>query len=588
MMIGIIGQGFVGFTIKSVFENYYQIETYDKYLSTKSSSVSIKEICNKCKFIFVCVPTPSNYDGSCNIELLSMILEEIDSFKLNNIIIIKSTIPPNTTNNFSKKYMNIDIVFNPEFLTEKNAINDFKNQDRIILGGNNKLILHKVKEIYEKIFPDALIILTESNVAEMLKYMTNIFLSTKLSFANEIKILCDKLYINYDELVEYFKLDKRIGNTHLNVPGPDGLYGFGGSCFPKDIQSLIVVAKMANVPFFTIEGVWETNLYVRPEKDWLALKGRSIIDSNTNYKFIIVTGGCGFIGSKLIDKLLEIYKNCDNMNIISIDNEYQNLKVNYRNGVQYIKDNTCNIARVLANLPNTPECVFHFGEYSRISSSFEDVDRCFEYNIKGTSEVIKYCQKNNCRLIYSASSSILGKCPNGYEKKQNISPYAFSKSTNVDLIKNYGDWFGLKYNIIYFYNVYGDGEIDIGKYSTVIGVFKNQYSCNKPLSVVKPGTQIRDFTHISDTINGIIATFNNGINTKEYYLGSGESYSILDIAQSFGDNYEFVEERPGERYYSLANNQETMSELNWKPNINVIQHIKEYVNLLNKKHINNI
>ena len=272
--IGIIGQGYVGEAVKLVFEKNCIVETYD--INKSSSCKSIEELLMKTDIIFICLPTPMNLDGSCNISIVDEVLKEIDRFsKSNHLIAIKSTIPPKTTDFFKNKYQNISILFNPEFLTEANYIDDFRNQNRIIIGGNNKEanILYK---IYKNIFTKSKVIITDPTTAEMIKYTTNTFLATKVSFANEIKQVCDSLNINYETLIQYTLHDKRIADSHLLVPGPDGKKGFGGSCFPKDINALISLGKELKINLNVIEGAWKTNLSVRPKKDWEKLKGRAV------------------------------------------------------------------------------------------------------------------------------------------------------------------------------------------------------------------------------------------------------------------------------------------------------------------------
>jgi hypothetical protein len=419
-MIGIIGQGFVGNTIRVVFDPYYKIETYDKFLSDRSTCKSLPDLCSKCNIVFVCVPTPMNYDGSCNIDIVTSILNEINNLKLSNIVIIKSTVLPNTTKNYNNRYQNISIVFNPEFLTEKNAIHDFKNQTRVILGGKIES-LKKIETVYRKIFPNADIILTNSTIAEMVKYTTNIFLATKVSFANEIKMLCDKLDIDYSELIRYTRLDKRIGQSHLNVPGHDGELGFGGSCFPKDISALISLSKSLNVPLHTITGAWQTNLIVRPEKDWFALKNRAVVDMDMS-KLSVIIGKCddGFI-----DRL-----KVDNTVIILINNQ----NIRHKKKVQHIKGEISDIELLLSNLSKAPDQVFYFETPSKDTLNFEETKRFIDNSIKSIQSVIEYCYKYDRKLIYRNVSS-------------DTSLDTWIKKTNIDLIKNYGETFGLKFDI---------------------------------------------------------------------------------------------------------------------------------------------
>jgi UDPglucose 6-dehydrogenase len=277
MAIGIIGMGYVGTALKEGFKDYYKIETYDLD-SSLSSCNSIKTLISKVEVIFLCVPTPMDRNGSCDLSIVENIIDEINSLikdQSNKIIIIKSTVPPGTTESLNNKYQNFNIIFNPEFLTEANFIEDFKNQNRIILGGS-KSVTSQIQKLYVKIFTKAKIVETDSTYAEMVKYFSNTFLATKVSFANEMKMICDKLDIDYSKVVEYATYDNRLGDSHWSVPGPDGKLGFGGSCFPKDINALISIASKLGVDPILLKSVWDTNLKVRPEKDWEKLKGRAI------------------------------------------------------------------------------------------------------------------------------------------------------------------------------------------------------------------------------------------------------------------------------------------------------------------------
>ena len=278
--IGILGLGYVGTALKEGFKSFCSIETYD-LVPNLSSCNSIEKLISKVDIVFICVPTPMNEDGSCNIDIIKSIIKEIATCNNSNnkIIVIKSTVPPGTTSSLSDQYPNLDIFFNPEFLTEANFIEDFKNQDRIILGGSKKSI-SILKELYNKVFSNATIIETESTIAEMVKYLANTFLATKVSFANEMKMICDKLNIDYNKVKEYAIYDDRLGQSHWSVPGPDGKLGFGGSCFPKDINALIKTASELSLDTKILKSVWDTNLNVRPEKDWEKLKGRAISDNN--------------------------------------------------------------------------------------------------------------------------------------------------------------------------------------------------------------------------------------------------------------------------------------------------------------------
>ncbi len=280
MRIGIVGQGYVGSAVKEVFSKHYETNTFD--LNGNCTCRDMNELIDNSNIIFVCVPTPMKKDGSCDTSIVEGVVTELDNLALvrqcsNRVIVIKSTITPGTTERLNKQCEHIQVVFNPEFLTESNYIEDFKNQNRIILGGPRPGIT-KVKRFYSKIFPKITIVKTGSTHAEMVKYMTNTFLATKVSFANEMKMLCDKLNIDYDKVVEYATYDDRLGKSHWSVPGPDGKLGFGGSCFPKDLNAILDVCRQLGVPAKTLYGAWETNLNVRPEQDWKELKGRAVVD----------------------------------------------------------------------------------------------------------------------------------------------------------------------------------------------------------------------------------------------------------------------------------------------------------------------
>jgi len=275
--IGIIGQGFVGTAMREGLKHVFVIETYDKFKKELSSCESLENLSKKVKIMFVCLPTPMNKGGSCNLSIIESVINELDSYKNNNIAVIKSTVPPGTTERLNSECENLKVVFSPEFLTEANFIDDFKSQNRIIIGGPRPAST-KVKNLFTKAFPEVNIIKTGSNTAESVKYFTNCFLTVKVGFANEFKQICDKVNVDFDKVVEYGLYDKRIGTTHLSVPGPDGMPGFGGSCFPKDLNALISVAAENGVDAKILTAAWDKNLEVRPEKDWELLKGRAVME----------------------------------------------------------------------------------------------------------------------------------------------------------------------------------------------------------------------------------------------------------------------------------------------------------------------
>ena len=281
--IGIIGRGFVGSAVEFGFSAQTGcdavVKVYDK--NPSKSIHTLSETVNKSDFIFLSVPTPSNLDGSMNIDILTNALQDIESVnkRTDNVILIRSTIIPGTTSKLQKKFKKLNLVFNPEFLTERSAKFDFINQSRFILGGRKKYT-RMVADLYRWRFGDSVpCIETNFETAEMIKYMNNCFFATKVSYLNEMKLVSDKVGIDWDLAVEGFIRDGRIGHSHLAVPGPDGRLGFGGSCFPKDIQAMINFGDELDLDLTTLKGAWQTNLNVRPERDWENLKGRAIVES---------------------------------------------------------------------------------------------------------------------------------------------------------------------------------------------------------------------------------------------------------------------------------------------------------------------
>ena len=270
--IGIIGQGFVGNALYQKFKNYFSVYTYD--LNSKLCNSNLEDIYNNCSIIFVCLPTPMNIDGSCNIDIVESEINKINKYS-KSIVVIKSTVLPNTTEKFNLKYNNVQIVFNPEFLTERNAVEDFNNQNRIILGGPRPATT-KLKQIYSKVFPKAHIIKTGSTHAELVKYFTNCFLASKVSFANEMYDLSNALGLDYDKVVEYSILDERLGISHWAVPGPDGDKGFGGHCFPKDLSAIIKLTDKLGTTNNVLKSVKKTNDKLRKNRDWEKMKGRAV------------------------------------------------------------------------------------------------------------------------------------------------------------------------------------------------------------------------------------------------------------------------------------------------------------------------
>ncbi len=265
-------------------------------------------------------------------------------------------------------------------------------------------------------------------------------------------------------------------------------------------------------------------------------------------KTIVVTGGAGFVGSNLIEYLLLKEKK---ISIISLDDYSSGTKKNHiRNSrLKYIKGNTKDISLILNKFKKNIKTIFHFGEFSRIYQSFIQMDQCIKSNTIGSNEVFNFCLKNKIKLIYSATSATIGNKGND----KNLSPYSFTKAKNLELLENLKRWFKFKFEIIYFYNVYGPKQIKEGNMATVIGIFEDQYKKNKPLTVVRPGSQSRRFTHISDTVKVCYDAWKRGKNIH-YSISHNKSYTILEVANMFGSKIKMLAPRRGERFASALTN----------------------------------
>jgi len=262
---------------------------------------------------------------------------------------------------------------------------------------------------------------------------------------------------------------------------------------------------------------------------------------------IIITGGAGFVGSNLIELLLKKTK----YKILSIDNYSSGVKKNHikNKRVKYIKGHTKNITKILDYKKKKIKVIFHFGEFSRIYQSFLKINECIDSNTVGSNEVFNFCFLNKIKLVYSATSASIGNSG----KDKNLSPYAFTKSKNLELLENLKKWYGFKFEIIYFYNVYGPKQIKNGEMATVIGIFEDQYNNNKYLTVVKPGSQTRRFTHVKDTVDACYLAFKKNKN-RHYTISHKKSYSILEVARLFSHKIKFLPVRLGERFSSALTN----------------------------------
>jgi UDPglucose 6-dehydrogenase len=276
-MIGVIGAGFVGGAVRDFFLNHgEEVLVYD--VDPTKRNAELADLVTQDAILFIAVPTPMDEKGRCHTRIVQLTFERLNEIAVKKGVrihaVLKSTVPPGTTELLNTEAVNA--IFNPEFLTEANAYQDFVEQNRIVLGGKD---VGKVEELYRKHFPTAVIIqLYSAKDAEMVKYMTNAFLATKVAFSNEMWQICQAMGIDHELVTKALSLDDRLGKTHWKVPGPDGHFGFGGTCFPKDINAIIKVAESFHLAPTLLQAVWEKNLSLRPERDWEGLKGRAVTE----------------------------------------------------------------------------------------------------------------------------------------------------------------------------------------------------------------------------------------------------------------------------------------------------------------------
>jgi len=278
-------------------------------------------------------------------------------------------------------------------------------------------------------------------------------------------------------------------------------------------------------------------------------------------KTVVVTGGAGFIGSHLCERLVE-----EGHRVISLDNYFTGSKENHVVGVEYKEGDTRDFS---VHITEVPDLIYHLGEYPRVEQSFADVEVVLQFNTQGTQAVLEFCRKHRVKIVYSGSSTKFA--DGGIGRDQ--SPYAWTKASNTELVRNYGEWFGVPYAITYFYNVYGPRERGDKQSGTLVGIFKDLHDKKLPLSVRMPGTQKRNFTHVFDIVDGLVRVGEKG-EGDEYGLGHPDAYSVLEVAEMFGDEIEMVPDRPGNRTSSVIDTRRAVLELGWKAQHTLPQYIK--------------
>lgn len=286
--------------------------------------------------------------------------------------------------------------------------------------------------------------------------------------------------------------------------------------------------------------------------------------TKTAKKTILVTGGAGFIGSNLIERLVKDGR----YDVYSLDSYFTGKRENHISGATYIEGHTKDIAKLVDIIP---DLIYHLGEYSRVEQSFADMPIVWESNKQGTFAVLEFCRKNKIKIVYAGSSTKFG--DGGLGRDQ--SPYAWTKASNTEMVRNYGEWFDLPYAITYFYNVYGPREISTGQYATLIALFKEKFKKGEPLTVVAPGTQVRNFTHVDDIVRGLALVGEKG-EGDDYGLGAEDGYSIIDIAKAFGGEVTMLPERKGNRMSASIDLARSKNELGWRAEKKIVDHIKKF------------
>lgn len=279
MNVGIVGVGFVGNAVLQTSRRFFNTLTFDTD-PEKSDCATLHELVERTDLIFVCVPTPMRANGTCNTNIVRDVVTDIEdaarTLGVQKSVVIKSTVPIGTTDNIARDLKLIRLSFNPEFLTERNAVDDFAYQPYVVIGNPSLLVMDFYSEILQKTDNPAYIFRTTAVAAEAIKYAANTFLAMKVTFSNELKDYLDAMNVDHAAVVSILKHDRRLGSTHWDVPGPDGMRGFGGTCFPKDVNALLTEMDRVNVDKTLLEAMWKKNLLLRPERDWEQLKGRAV------------------------------------------------------------------------------------------------------------------------------------------------------------------------------------------------------------------------------------------------------------------------------------------------------------------------
>jgi len=528
MLVGIIGNGFVGqatqlFKCKSIDILIYDI----KPELCNPPNITINDLLT-CDLIFICLPTPMNLDGSCHTKIIENTIINLHNLNYYNII-VRSTVPLN----FSKKN---NVQFMPEFLTEANWKDDFINSKHWIVSSSNlnKKINLLINLAYENnCIKSNKIIFADSTEAELIKLTSNIYLANKVGFFNEIFSICNKFNINYNNIINVLKLDSRIGETHLKVPN-NNQFGYGGTCFPKDTNSLYSIMNNNNIKSFYIQNSLNRNEYYdRSNRDWLSDLNRTVI--NSNKKVILITGGAGFIGSNLCHKLVKDPNNF----IICLDNLSSGLESN----ISSLKslDNFIFMNHNVKNKMFFPklDIIYHLACPASPPFYQQNPIKTIKTSVLGMLNILKLCKVHKCKLLFTSTSEIYGD-PLEHPQKESYlgnvncygerSCYDESKRICETMIYEYRKKYNLDLKIVRIFNTYGQRmRLDDGR---VITNFIRQIKENSPITIYGEGLQTRSFCYIDDLLKGFDIVMDSDIN-EPINIGNDNEFTINELVNVF-------------------------------------------------------
>jgi UDP-glucuronate decarboxylase len=585
MLIGIIGNGFVGKATQLLKCEKIDIYVYDIVPELCIPNGLQFEKLIECDLVFLCLPTPMNVDGSCYTKLLENTITRLQSLNYNNIV-VRSTVPIN----FCNKY---DVFFMPEFLTEANWKEDFITNKKWIFGvtGNNELdmefeynIIKMINSAYDSnCIEHSDIIFMKSNEAEMVKIIKNTYLANKVGFFNEMYDIAEKLNIDYDKVIDVVKMDERIGATHMKVPGYNDTRGYGGTCFPKDMNSLYALMNTNEIKSYYIQNSLNRNeLHDRKNRDWLKDLNRTV--ANINHKIILVTGGAGFIGSNLCRELV---KDTNNM-VICLDNLYSGLETNIKDLVNL--DNFIFMKHDVKNKMFFPklDLIYHLACPASPPFYQKTGMKTIKTSILGMLNILKLCKIHKCKMLFTSTSEIYGD-PLEHPQKEsywgNVNPigersmYDESKRICETMIYEYRKKHKLDLKIVRIFNTYGPGmRLDDGR------VITNYIKCiqeEKSITVYGNGEQTRSFCYVDDMVRGLILMMQSSevgpinLGNPDYEFTMNELVSVFEkvVGRELEKEYkELPSDDPKQRKPDISLAKER---LGWEPKIGLEEGIME-------------